>query len=112
MRDPELPTLSRAPNLSQRPAVTETVTEDQVEQKYTIMLTEHRFRHAAYVDEKARVIKILDKYDALNGWVRQYVHPENYGCMRKEKTLFRQLLASKRQFAPTDRAKELRVTQL
>ncbi|RKF64871.1 hypothetical protein GcM3_129024, partial [Golovinomyces cichoracearum] len=50
MRDPELPTLPRAPDLPQRPTVTGTVTEAQVEQIYRIMLTEHRFRYAANID--------------------------------------------------------------
>ncbi|RKF74706.1 hypothetical protein GcC1_083032 [Golovinomyces cichoracearum] len=66
MRDPELSTILRAPDLPQKPTVTGTVTEAQVEQTYKIMLTEHRFQHAAYADEKARVTKILDKYEGLN----------------------------------------------
>ncbi|RKF83086.1 hypothetical protein GcM3_017025 [Golovinomyces cichoracearum] len=41
-------------------------------------------------------------FDGVDGLLINYVY------MRKEKTLFRQLLALKRQFAPTDRAKELR----
>ena len=108
---PELPKIPEAPELPRRPVVTESVNDSQANQLHTLLLTEHRYRHAAYVDEKTRVSKQWERYDALSGWVRQHVHPDNYVYMRNEKTLFRQLLALKSQFAPTDRARELLITR-
>ncbi|RKF80017.1 hypothetical protein GcM3_049032, partial [Golovinomyces cichoracearum] len=112
LNPPELPKIPKAPELPVRPEVTLERNEAQVNQIYTTLLTEHRFLHAAYLEEKTRISKQLERYDALSGWVRQHVHPDNFVYMRNEKTLFKQLLALKKQFAPTDRARELRVTRL
>ncbi|SZF03797.1 unnamed protein product [Blumeria hordei] len=108
---PKLPKIPEAPELPRRSAVKESLNDSQANQQHTLILTEHRYRHAAYVDEKTRISKQWKRYDALSGWVRQHVHPDNYVYMRNEKTLFKQLLALKSQFAPTDRARALRITR-
>lgn len=112
LKSPELPKIPKAPDLPERPEVTLERNEVQTNQLYTTLLTEHRFLHAAYLEEKTKISKQLERYDALSGWVRQHVHPDNFIYMRNEQTLFKQLLALKKQFAPTDRARELRVTRL
>ena len=74
----ELPTIPEAPELPSRPQITQERNEAQVNQMYATLLTEYRFLHAAYVEEKSKILKQWEKYDAFSGWVRQHVHPENY----------------------------------
>ncbi|KAI1004941.1 hypothetical protein K3495_g3274 [Podosphaera aphanis] len=90
---PELPNIPDAPELPERP---ENIDFDM----------QRMWR------KRQKISKQWERYDVLNGWVRQHVHADNYVYMRNEKGLFKQLLALKNHFAPTDRAKELRITRL